>query len=92
MNVLKRKQSEVDAYIEQRIKASKLDRTPKQPHKIFASRPQDSVKMFGRKETALKPTKVVDPEVEPPLACYVVALPLKNVFCLKNHISKCLYM
>ena len=100
INVLKRKQSEVDAYIEQRLKASKLDRTPKQTPKIFSSKPQDSVKKFNRKETALKPTKVVDPEVEP-LACYVCnstrdkekrALNLKNVFYLKNHISKCLYM
>ena len=32
MNVLKRKQSEVDAYIEQKIKSSKLEGTPKQPH------------------------------------------------------------
>ena len=103
INVLKRKQNEVDAYIEQRLKASKLE-AQNQTHKLtptlFASKPQEVIKKSTKKETTHKPTKVVDPEVEP-LACYVCnsikdkekrALNLKNVFYLKNHISKCLYM
>eukprot|EP00092_Neocalanus_flemingeri_P019384 GFUD01020998.1.p1 GENE.GFUD01020998.1~~GFUD01020998.1.p1 ORF type:complete len:822 (+),score=261.57 GFUD01020998.1:62-2527(+) len=103
INVLKRKQNEVDNYIEQRLKASKLEKQNKAPKvtpKLFATKQQQVVIKSTMKEISLKPTKIVDPEVEP-LACYVCnsvkdkekrALNLKNVFYLKNHISKCLYM
>ena len=80
-DVIKRKHDEVDSYIEQRLKASRFDKVPKQ-----APKQQDTIR--SKSNTGIKPTKVVNPEMEP-LACYVCnstrdkekrALNLKNVF------------